>query len=207
MHFEGPNIHFVVSQMSRFMHSPRTNNCQVVKHVFCYLSGTRHLGFFMPRGDHRCQIYMLFWILSGLVVTTLMCPQVVFASCLATHAYRGWARSSLLWPLLVVKLSTWTHLQVWLSVFVGSDTLWLIWVLPPLSSLTIGARWQLLRETQCSMLALSTLRCIIIMSRRGYLQERLVWHVCQHKITLCYEHDTSAWQKHHKTWTTVKLQW
>ncbi|MCO5591498.1 hypothetical protein L7F22_045482 [Adiantum nelumboides] len=45
-----PNIQFAVSQVSKFMHSPRSNHWQAVKRIFCYLSGTLHLGLFNPKG-------------------------------------------------------------------------------------------------------------------------------------------------------------
>jgi len=79
-----------------------------------------------------------------------------------------------------VKLSTVQLSQLW-SVF-GSDVVWLIWVSPP-SSLTehIGS-W---RGAQCSMLALSTLRCTTIMSGKGFVWwARSIWHMCQHRTTL-----------------------
>jgi len=38
------NIQFVVSQVSRFMHSPRSKHWQAIKRIFRYLSGTLHLG-------------------------------------------------------------------------------------------------------------------------------------------------------------------
>ncbi|MCO5547584.1 hypothetical protein L7F22_001035 [Adiantum nelumboides] len=44
-----PDIQFVVSQVSRFMHSPGSKHWQAVKRIFCYLSGTLHLGLFYPR--------------------------------------------------------------------------------------------------------------------------------------------------------------
>ena len=44
------DIQFVVSQMSRFMHSPGTKHWQAVKRIFCYLSGTQHFGLFYPKG-------------------------------------------------------------------------------------------------------------------------------------------------------------
>jgi hypothetical protein len=56
-------------------------------------------------------------------------------------------------------------------------------LLPPPSSLTVRAHWQL-RGTLCSMLALSTLRCIIIMSGRGSLLRRSAWHMCPRRRTL-----------------------
>ena len=55
-----PDVQFAVSQMSRFMHSPGTKHWQVVKCIFCYLIGTKHLGMFYPKGDHCHHIYMLF---------------------------------------------------------------------------------------------------------------------------------------------------
>ncbi|MCO5609329.1 hypothetical protein L7F22_063555 [Adiantum nelumboides] len=45
-----PNFHFVVSQISRFMHSPGSKHWQTFKRIFCYLSGTLHLGLFYPKG-------------------------------------------------------------------------------------------------------------------------------------------------------------
>jgi len=74
------SIQFVVSQVSKFMHSPGTKHWHVAKHwqaikrLFHYLSGTRAgtLGCFILRGDHCRQIYMLFQILIGLVAMTLV---------------------------------------------------------------------------------------------------------------------------------------
>ena len=43
-------IQFAVSQMSRFMNSPGAKHWQAVKRIFRYLSGTRHLGLFYPKG-------------------------------------------------------------------------------------------------------------------------------------------------------------
>ena len=45
-----PDIHFAVSEMSRFMHCLGVNHWQAVKHIFRYLSGTRLLGLFYPKG-------------------------------------------------------------------------------------------------------------------------------------------------------------
>ena len=45
-----PDIQYAVSQVSRFMHSPGIRHWQVVKRIFRYLSGTRHLGLFYPKG-------------------------------------------------------------------------------------------------------------------------------------------------------------
>ena len=47
-----PDIQYAVSQVSRFMHSPGAKHWQVVKRIFCYLSGTRHLGLFYPKGGN-----------------------------------------------------------------------------------------------------------------------------------------------------------
>ena len=73
------------------------------------------------------------------------------------------------------------------AAYFGSDALWLIWMLDrtllPPSSLTVRAHWQL-RGTQFFMLAQSTLRCIIIMSRRDSQQARSVWLMCQLRTTL-----------------------
>ena len=55
--------------------------------------------------------------------------------------------------------------------------------LPPPSTLIVTTYWQL-RAIQYSMLAHSTLRCIITMSGRDSLQERSVWYMCQHRTTL-----------------------
>ena len=100
------------------------------------------LACFIPRGDHCGQIYMLFQSRIGLAISTRGCPRVVSVSCLAVHAYHGWARSNLPWPLLVVRLSTGQSSQLRLSVY-GSNALWLIWVLdktlPTLSTLTVKA--------------------------------------------------------------------
>ena len=82
-----PDIQFAVSQMSRFMHCPGSKHWQAIKWIFCYLSGTRHLGFFIPRGDHCRYICMLFQILTGLVAMTHACPLAIFASCLVAHVY------------------------------------------------------------------------------------------------------------------------
>lgn len=38
-----PDIQYALSQVSRFMHIPRTHHWQAVKHVFCYLQGTNFL--------------------------------------------------------------------------------------------------------------------------------------------------------------------
>ena len=169
------DIQFAISQVSRI---GRQLNGSSATWVAPYI-----LGCFIPRGDHCRHIYMHFQTLIGLVAMTQECPQVVFVSCSAAHAYHGWARSSLLWPLLVVKLSTGQLSQLRLSVY-GSDGLWLIWVLdrilPPLSTLTVRAHWKLW-ETQFFMLAQSTLRCIITMSGRDSLQERSAWSMCQHR--------------------------
>ena len=69
------------------MHSPGSQHWKAVKRIFCYLSGTIHLGLFYPRGDHCRQIYMRFQTLIGLVAMTQECPQVVFVSCSVAHAY------------------------------------------------------------------------------------------------------------------------
>ena len=45
-----PDIQFVVSQMSRFMHCPGVKHWQAVKRIFRYLSGTQSLGLFYPKG-------------------------------------------------------------------------------------------------------------------------------------------------------------
>ncbi|KAH7282043.1 hypothetical protein KP509_35G009500 [Ceratopteris richardii] len=45
-----PDIQFAVSQTSRFVHCPRVKHWQVVKRIFHYLSGTRLLGLFYPKG-------------------------------------------------------------------------------------------------------------------------------------------------------------
>ena len=45
-----PDIQFAVSQMSRFMHCPGVKHWQAVKRIFRYLSGTRSLGLFYPKG-------------------------------------------------------------------------------------------------------------------------------------------------------------
>ncbi|MCO5580852.1 hypothetical protein L7F22_034725 [Adiantum nelumboides] len=84
-----PDVQFAVSQVSKFMHSPGSKHWQAVKRILHYLSGTLHLGLFYPRGDHCRQTYMLFSTQIGLVVLTHECPQVVFVSCLAAHAYHG----------------------------------------------------------------------------------------------------------------------
>ena len=172
------------------MHSPGTKHRQqAVKRLFCYLSGTKHLGLFYPKGgslppdlhaflnfdwascyDTRVSTSGFCFMLGNSYISWLSKKQPTMATCSCEAEYRG-------------QLS-----QLWLSVF-GSDPCGLIWVLsshlPPPSSLTVRAHWQLLRGTQCSMLALSTLRCTIIMAgRRGSLQARPVWHMCQHRITL-----------------------
>ena len=85
-----PDIQFAVSQMRRFMHSQGAKHWQAVKRIFRYLSGTRHLGLFYPKGDHYQNLYMLFWTLIGQVSLTHVCPQVDFASCLlVAQAYLG----------------------------------------------------------------------------------------------------------------------
>ncbi|MCO5558122.1 hypothetical protein L7F22_011699 [Adiantum nelumboides] len=43
-------IQFAVSQVSRFMHSRGSKHWHAVKRIFCYLSGTLHLGLFYPKG-------------------------------------------------------------------------------------------------------------------------------------------------------------
>ncbi|KAH7300819.1 hypothetical protein KP509_24G080000 [Ceratopteris richardii] len=45
-----PDIQFVVSEMSRFMHCPGVKHWQTVKRIFCYSSGARILGLFYPKG-------------------------------------------------------------------------------------------------------------------------------------------------------------
>jgi len=45
-----PDIQFAVSQVNKFMHSPGSKHWQAVKRIFCYLSGTLHLGLFYPKG-------------------------------------------------------------------------------------------------------------------------------------------------------------
>ena len=45
-----PDIQFLISQVSRFMHSPRSQHWKAVKRIFHYLSGTIHLGLFYPKG-------------------------------------------------------------------------------------------------------------------------------------------------------------
>ena len=45
-----PDIQFAVSQVSRFMHSLGSKHWQAIKRIFCYLSGTLHLGLFYPKG-------------------------------------------------------------------------------------------------------------------------------------------------------------
>jgi transposase InsO family protein len=45
-----PDIQFAVSQMSRFMHCPGVTHWKAVKRIFRYLSGTRLLGLFYPKG-------------------------------------------------------------------------------------------------------------------------------------------------------------
>ncbi|MCO5552826.1 hypothetical protein L7F22_006343 [Adiantum nelumboides] len=44
------DIQFAVSQVNKFMHSPGSKQWQAVKRIFCYLSGTLHLGLFYPKG-------------------------------------------------------------------------------------------------------------------------------------------------------------
>ena len=44
------DIHFVVSQVSKFMHSPRSKHWQVVKQIFFYLHGTINLVVSYPKG-------------------------------------------------------------------------------------------------------------------------------------------------------------
>ncbi|MCO5568379.1 hypothetical protein L7F22_022078 [Adiantum nelumboides] len=46
----GPGIQFAISHVSRFMHSLGSKHWKVVKRIFCYLSGTLHLGLFYPKG-------------------------------------------------------------------------------------------------------------------------------------------------------------
>ena len=48
-----PDIQYAISQVSRFMHNPGAKNWQVVKHIFCYLSGTQHLWLFYPKGGNK----------------------------------------------------------------------------------------------------------------------------------------------------------
>ena len=45
-----PDIQFAISQMSTYMHSPGAKHWQVIKRIFCYLSGTQQLGVFYPKG-------------------------------------------------------------------------------------------------------------------------------------------------------------
>ena len=45
-----PDIQFVVSQMSRVKHCPGVKHWQAVKRIFRYLSGTRSLRLFYPKG-------------------------------------------------------------------------------------------------------------------------------------------------------------
>ena len=47
-----PDIQYAISQVSKFMHSLGAKHWQVVKHIFCYLSGTQHLGLFYPKGGN-----------------------------------------------------------------------------------------------------------------------------------------------------------
>ena len=49
-----PDTQYVVSQLSRFMHSPGTRHWQVVKRVFRYLKGTLRLGLFYSRDAQPC---------------------------------------------------------------------------------------------------------------------------------------------------------
>ena len=52
-----PYIQYAVSQVSKLMHSLDTKHCQVVKHIFRYLSGTRHFGLFYPKGDTTLDLH------------------------------------------------------------------------------------------------------------------------------------------------------
>ena len=45
-----PDIQFLVSHVSKFMHSPGSQHWKAVKWIFRYLSGTIHLGLFYPKG-------------------------------------------------------------------------------------------------------------------------------------------------------------
>ena len=45
-----PDIQFVISQVSKFMHSLGSKHWQAIKHIFCYLHGTIHLGLFYLKG-------------------------------------------------------------------------------------------------------------------------------------------------------------
>jgi hypothetical protein len=38
-----PDIAYAVSMLSQFLESPRTTHLKAVKHIFCYLLGTKHL--------------------------------------------------------------------------------------------------------------------------------------------------------------------
>ena len=71
------------------MHSPGTKHWQAVKRIFRYLSGTRHLGLFYPKGGSLLLDLHAFSDLTRLVAMTHACPPVVFASCLVAHAYLG----------------------------------------------------------------------------------------------------------------------
>ena len=83
-------IQFTVSQLSRFMHCPEVQHWKAVKRIFLYLSGTRLLGLFYPKGGSLPPDLHAFsysdWAGS---YDTRVCPPVVFASCLVAHAYLG----------------------------------------------------------------------------------------------------------------------
>ena len=100
------------------------------------------LDCFIPRGDHCRHICMLFQILTGLVAMTHACPLTVFASCLVAHVYHGWARSSLQWPLPVVKLSTGQLSQLRLSAFGSSCISWLSKKQPTVATSSCEAKYR-----------------------------------------------------------------
>jgi len=48
-----PNIAYAVSMLSQFLEAPCTTHLKAVKHVFCYLLGTKHLKLVL--GQHHCR--------------------------------------------------------------------------------------------------------------------------------------------------------
>ena len=113
---------------------------------------------------------MLFLILIGLVVTTHACPQVVFASCLVTHAWLSKKQPT--------AMATSSYEAEYRAAFTA--TVECVWLRRLVADLGVGQEtattiyidsWQL-QEIRYFMLAQSTLRCITTMSGRDSLHRR-----------------------------------
>jgi hypothetical protein len=102
-----PDITYTIQTLSQFSHNPSNEHWHVVKHLLCYLQGTKDMGLHMINaGEAPLSLSPVFWMQIGRQTKLIrnQFPDIPFYS--VEEQYHGLLKSSPLWLCHQWKWST-----------------------------------------------------------------------------------------------------